>query len=25
MITGIPIDWSPERRALIDMVTRVLE
>jgi AcrR family transcriptional regulator len=25
MITGISIDWSQERRALIDMVTRVLE
>ena len=25
MITGTPIDWSAERRALIDMVTRVLQ
>jgi TetR/AcrR family transcriptional regulator, regulator of cefoperazone and chloramphenicol sensitivity len=25
MIVGTPIDWSPERRALIDMVTRYLE
>jgi TetR/AcrR family transcriptional regulator, regulator of cefoperazone and chloramphenicol sensitivity len=25
MITGVPIDWSRERRALIDMVARVLE
>jgi TetR/AcrR family transcriptional regulator, regulator of cefoperazone and chloramphenicol sensitivity len=25
MVTGTPIDWSLERRALIDMVTRVLQ
>ncbi|HTQ18941.1 TetR/AcrR family transcriptional regulator [Mycobacterium sp.] len=25
MIMGAPIDWSQERRALIDMVTRVLQ
>jgi AcrR family transcriptional regulator len=25
MITGTPVDWSLERRALIDMVTRVLQ
>jgi hypothetical protein len=25
MITGTAIDWSLERRALIDMVTRVLQ
>jgi len=24
MIMGTPIDWSQERRALIDMVTRYL-
>jgi hypothetical protein len=25
MVTGTAIDWSLERRALIDMVTRVLQ
>lgn len=25
MVTGAAIDWGPERRALIDMVTRVLQ
>jgi hypothetical protein len=25
MVTGTSIDWSLERRALIDMVTRVLQ
>jgi hypothetical protein len=25
MVTGTTVDWSLERRALIDMVTRVLQ